>query len=153
MRKIIENFRAYTAKSIKFKLTTTQGTHFGVLCIDLVDISHATTQHIHGHGIAEFIAPICGLITCLLHLWATVRCNSLIFSKIKECFIICQFLPMRPVITQPIFLVIRNMCVTVLGSIGVSVTFFCVAITAQSPLFMATEVMPSWLMLLKAFSA
>ena len=31
MRKIIENFRAYTAKSIKFKLTTTQGTHFGLL--------------------------------------------------------------------------------------------------------------------------
>lgn len=50
---------------------------------------------------------------------------------------------MRPVIQQPIFLVILNKCVTVDGSISFSVTFFCVATTAQSAPFIATEVMPS----------
>lgn len=61
-------------------------------------------------------------------------------------------LPIRPVITQPISFVIRNKCVTVDGSISFSEIFFCVATTATSLPFRATDVRPSWLIDLKAYS-
>lgn len=61
-------------------------------------------------------------------------------------------LPMRPVITQPISLVIPNKWVTVSGTMFFSVTFFWVATTAQSPLFRATEVMFSCVIALNAYS-
>uniref|UniRef100_A0A1A9ZP74 Uncharacterized protein n=1 Tax=Glossina pallidipes TaxID=7398 RepID=A0A1A9ZP74_GLOPL len=63
-----------------------------------------------------------------------------------------KLVPKRPVITHPMFLVILNKCVTVFGSMSLSVTFFCVATTAQSLPFIATEVMPSWLIDLNAYS-
>lgn len=59
---------------------------------------------------------------------------------------------MRPVITDPMFFVIRNKWVTVDGSISFSEIFFCVATTATFWPFNATDVRPSWLIDLNAYS-
>lgn len=57
-------------------LTTSKGPHLSILCVHLVDVSHAAAQIIDGHVIPVAVLEVVRLILCYHHLVPTVTCEN-----------------------------------------------------------------------------
>lgn len=55
-------------KKIWTLLTASQWPHLSVLCVDLADVSHAFTQHVHRDLVAVLIHPVSCFIPSPLYL-------------------------------------------------------------------------------------
>ena len=105
--------------------------------------------------IAELVLELGGVVSRTVHLSPTVACRGYRVrsmcgnwaNRSRAC------LPMIPVMTQPMVLVMGKMCVTEDASTSLSAIFFCVTTTATPSPRMPTLVTLLVLIALNAYSA